>query len=328
MSAGAAIDENSPTPVISRWGEDRAVPPKLWLWFLALEALFASSISLRHSLGDAADAGVSSLDGVGRAGAGLGAARAVGRGGDRLRHEAQPARTPRSHGGSSASACFLFITGDTTYKFWHQIIGNNQIPFPSFIDAIYVTMYPVLAIGLLLLARARVRGGDRASILDALTITLGMGLLSWIFLIGPNVRARRRRARETHRRRLPARRRSHPGDAGAPVELRRPPPYGGAAPRHRRARDARGRLVLRPSPICTRAGTGATATRSTSAGSSSTPAGAPPRCTRPCGALRAADRQRRRERATPGSFCSRRSRSSRPVSCSSRPPSASLSTPR
>ena len=84
---------------------------------------------------------------------------------------------------------FLFITGDTTYKFWHQIIGQQQIPFPSFIDVIYLTMYPVLAIGLLLLARARVPGGDRASLIDGLTITLGIGLLSWIFLIGPNIRA-------------------------------------------------------------------------------------------------------------------------------------------
>jgi hypothetical protein len=82
----------------------------------------------------------------------------------------------------------LFITGDTTYKFWHQIMGQQNIPFPSFIDAIYITMYPVLAIGLLLLARKRVPGGDRASLIDALTITLGVGLLSWIFLIGPNVR--------------------------------------------------------------------------------------------------------------------------------------------
>ncbi len=83
----------------------------------------------------------------------------------------------------------LFITGDTTYKFWHQIMGQQNIPFPSFIDAIYITMYPVLAVGLLLLARARVPGGDRASLLDSLTVTLGVGLLSWIFLIGPNVRA-------------------------------------------------------------------------------------------------------------------------------------------
>ncbi len=83
----------------------------------------------------------------------------------------------------------LFIAGDTIYKFWHQIMGQQQIPFPSFIDVIYITMYPVLAVGLLLLTRARVPGGNRASLIDALTVTLGVGLLSWIILIGPNVRA-------------------------------------------------------------------------------------------------------------------------------------------
>ena len=83
----------------------------------------------------------------------------------------------------------LFITGDTIYKFWHQIMGQQNIPFPSFIDVIYISMYPVVAVGLLLLARARVPGGNRASLIDSLTITLGVGLLSWIFLIGPNVRA-------------------------------------------------------------------------------------------------------------------------------------------
>ncbi len=83
----------------------------------------------------------------------------------------------------------LFITGDTIYKTWHQIMGQQNIPFPSFIDAIYITMYPVLACGLLLLVRARLPGGDKAGLLDALIITLGVGLLSWIFLIGPNVRA-------------------------------------------------------------------------------------------------------------------------------------------
>jgi len=83
----------------------------------------------------------------------------------------------------------LFISGDTIYKSWHQLIGNQNIPFPSFIDAIYITMYPVLAIGLLLLTRSRVRGVDRASLLDALIVTLGVALVSWIFLIGPTVRA-------------------------------------------------------------------------------------------------------------------------------------------
>ena len=60
----------------------------------------------------------------------------------------------------------LFITGDTIYKSWHQIMGQQNIPFPSFIDAIYITMYPVLAVGLLLLcpvAGARRRPGRACS---------------------------------------------------------------------------------------------------------------------------------------------------------------------
>ena len=84
---------------------------------------------------------------------------------------------------------FVFVTGDTTYRFWRQIMDQQQVPFPLFIDAIHIAAYPVLAAGLLLLARARVPDGDRAGLLDALTITLGIGLLSWIFLIGPNFRA-------------------------------------------------------------------------------------------------------------------------------------------
>jgi len=82
----------------------------------------------------------------------------------------------------------LFITGDTAYKVWHQIIGQQNIPFPSFVDAIYIAMYPVLAVGLLLMARSRVPGGDRASLIDAVTVTLGVGLVSWTFLIGPTFR--------------------------------------------------------------------------------------------------------------------------------------------
>jgi diguanylate cyclase (GGDEF)-like protein/PAS domain S-box-containing protein len=83
----------------------------------------------------------------------------------------------------------LFITGDTIYKTWHQLIGQQNIPFPSFIDAVYIAVYPVAALGLMLLNRARSRGADRTSLIDALIVTLGMALLSWIFLIGPNVRA-------------------------------------------------------------------------------------------------------------------------------------------
>jgi signal transduction histidine kinase len=39
--------------------------------------------------------------------------------------------------------------------------------------------------GLLLLIRARSPGADRASLLDALTVTVGLGVVSWVFLVGP-----------------------------------------------------------------------------------------------------------------------------------------------
>ncbi|MGO9911913.1 MAG: putative bifunctional diguanylate cyclase/phosphodiesterase [Acidimicrobiales bacterium] len=90
--------------------------------------------------------------------------------------------------GVLAAGVFLFITGDTMYKFSNQILHHTP-PFPSIIDVIYITMYPTLAVGLLLLVRARVPGGDRASLLDALTVTAGLALLSWVFLIVPYFRA-------------------------------------------------------------------------------------------------------------------------------------------
>jgi diguanylate cyclase (GGDEF)-like protein/PAS domain S-box-containing protein len=166
----------------------RPTPSKLWIWFLALEAGFALVyFPFGFPSGSPRILGfLPWMEWPGQVPAwallGLSAVAAIAYGIGRNKPNAPIAWWFLAFG------VLLFITGDTTYKFWHQIIGNDQIPFPSFVDAIYVTMYPVLAIGLLLLARARFRGGDRASILDALTITLGMGLLSWTFLIGPNVR--------------------------------------------------------------------------------------------------------------------------------------------
>jgi len=167
----------------------RTTPPTLWRWFLALEALLALIyFPFGFPSGKPSILGfLPWMEWPGQVPAwsllGLSAVAAIAYGTKRNRPDAPVAWWFLGFG------VLLFITGDTTYKFWHQILGQNQIPFPSFIDAIYVTMYPVLAVGLLLLARARDPESDRASLLDALTITLGVGMLSWIFLIGPNVRA-------------------------------------------------------------------------------------------------------------------------------------------
>jgi diguanylate cyclase (GGDEF)-like protein/PAS domain S-box-containing protein len=167
----------------------RPVSSTLWRWFLALEAVFALIyFPFGFPSGPHLILGfLPWMEWPGQVPAwamlGLSAVAAIAYGIRRNRPNARMAWWFLCGG------VLLFIAGDTTYKFWHQIMGQQNIPFPSFIDAIYITMYPVLAVGLLLLARARVPGGDRASLLDALTLTLGVGLLSWIFLIGPSVRA-------------------------------------------------------------------------------------------------------------------------------------------
>ncbi len=78
----------------------------------------------------------------------------------------------------------LYWFGDVyTYSF--RELANVQIPFPSFGDAVYLTMYPVMMVGLLMFARRRNRYGDRPGVIDALVMTLGLTLLSFLWLIAP-----------------------------------------------------------------------------------------------------------------------------------------------
>ncbi|MDQ3095919.1 MAG: PAS domain S-box protein, partial [Actinomycetota bacterium] len=72
----------------------------------------------------------------------------------------------------------LFVAGDYFYY-------SYDLPFPSLADGLYIAYYPLQVTGLLLLIRSRTPGKDWASLLDALIITVGFGLLSWVFLIEP-----------------------------------------------------------------------------------------------------------------------------------------------
>jgi diguanylate cyclase (GGDEF)-like protein/PAS domain S-box-containing protein len=75
----------------------------------------------------------------------------------------------------------LFFSGDVyTYS-------NPDAPFPSPGDALYLAVYPVLMAGLLVLVRRRNPRPDPAALIDALILTIGIGLLSWVFLIAPNI---------------------------------------------------------------------------------------------------------------------------------------------
>src|SRR3954454_6543947 len=57
--------------------------------------------------------------------------------------------------------------------------------FPSTADVFYLGLYPGLAAGLALLIRRRSPERDWAALVDSTTITTGLGLLSWVFLIRP-----------------------------------------------------------------------------------------------------------------------------------------------
>ena len=85
-----------------------------------------------------------------------------------------------------ALAVTVFAAGDTTYNVLTTILGQER-PFPSLADVFYLAMYPLAAAGLVLLIRRRTGGRDRGSLLDALSVTTALALLSWIFFIDPYV---------------------------------------------------------------------------------------------------------------------------------------------
>ena len=87
---------------------------------------------------------------------------------------------------SFAAAQLLFFAGDV-YTYTYPVLIGHEVPFPSPGDAAYVLVYPALMTGMLLAVRRRNPQGDRSGVIDALIITVGIALLSWIFLIAPYV---------------------------------------------------------------------------------------------------------------------------------------------
>jgi diguanylate cyclase (GGDEF)-like protein/PAS domain S-box-containing protein len=81
---------------------------------------------------------------------------------------------------------FLFFAGDL-YTYSYPKLFGADVEFPSLGDAIYLTVYPALVAGLLVLVRRRNPQGDRAGVIDSLILTVGVALISWVFLVAPNI---------------------------------------------------------------------------------------------------------------------------------------------
>jgi diguanylate cyclase (GGDEF)-like protein/PAS domain S-box-containing protein len=78
-----------------------------------------------------------------------------------------------------------FIAGQVSFLI--AGLTGTQLPFPSFADVLYLLTYPLYAAGLLVFIWWRTPHRDRRSLIDAMTLTAGLGLLSWIYLILPYV---------------------------------------------------------------------------------------------------------------------------------------------
>jgi len=88
-----------------------------------------------------------------------------------------------------ALAVATFASGDITYDVLTEFLHQSN-PFPSVADAFYLSTFPLLVLGLVSMVRARRRrNGDTGALLDSLIVTAGCGVVSWVYLIHPYVRA-------------------------------------------------------------------------------------------------------------------------------------------
>src|SRR5580693_5500587 len=84
-----------------------------------------------------------------------------------------------------AAAQASFVAGQVSFLVAQRV--GTPLPFPSYADVLYLLTYPLYAAGLLIFIRYRTPDRDRRSLIDALTLTVGLALLSWIYLILPYV---------------------------------------------------------------------------------------------------------------------------------------------
>ena len=83
----------------------------------------------------------------------------------------------------------LGVAGNATGILVEAILTRTQdvVGTPSWADLAYLSLYPATAAGLMLLIRRRTAQRDRAGLVDATTLTTGLGLLAWIFMVKPAV---------------------------------------------------------------------------------------------------------------------------------------------
>ncbi len=85
-----------------------------------------------------------------------------------------------------AAAQVLWLVADALLYFLQDFLDDDR--FPSYPDAFYLGGYVFMALALHLLVRARRRARELPALLDAATVTVGLGLLTWVYLAQPLLR--------------------------------------------------------------------------------------------------------------------------------------------
>lgn len=85
-----------------------------------------------------------------------------------------------------AAGVTSFAAGDLVDNLLTSVLHQNN-PLLSAADVFRLAMYPLCAAALALFIHSRTPWADLSSLLDALIITVGLGLLSWVYLIEPFV---------------------------------------------------------------------------------------------------------------------------------------------
>ncbi|WP_260723300.1 putative bifunctional diguanylate cyclase/phosphodiesterase [Dactylosporangium roseum] len=83
----------------------------------------------------------------------------------------------------SAAGTGVWSAGDFCYTYF--VFGLHHEPFPSVADVCYLSAYPLLMGGLLILVRGRSAGQGRAAVIDASIVATGIGLVLWVFVMQP-----------------------------------------------------------------------------------------------------------------------------------------------
>jgi diguanylate cyclase (GGDEF)-like protein/PAS domain S-box-containing protein len=80
-----------------------------------------------------------------------------------------------------------FVFADSVGAFYESVLGV-EAPFPGVADIFYLVAYPFLAAGLIFVIRSRDPTRERASLIDATIIWVGLGVVLWVLLIDPLAR--------------------------------------------------------------------------------------------------------------------------------------------